>query len=474
MEPNSNDLEKRLISRALAYTPVDKWNICYILLFIQGLGILFPWNTVITAKDYWDRRMCSPEFNSIYMYVFTFTFNVCNVLGMYFCVKYQHLYSLSNRIIVPLVLIAAIFAWITIASLISPEKLGDSAIFWSSACCMVVLGGCTAVFQAGIFGLAGLLPPIYSQAVMVGQGLAGVTVSLNGVLTTLDGPKRSANVCDDNYEVVKWNSFTFFLLSALILLFCVLAFVVLNNLPFVVYHVSKNKTEKTLGAHNTDSDRQSNPIFDDPPDPLSHLSDDNVQGLDRIDTEMIRPKSINMYEVFVQIKILFLSVMCVFAVTLSVFPTVTGKIGSTTTGVEGENRFFHEIWVPFSFLNFNLGDFFGRIVAGWYKAASDGAKWMPYVCAMRLVFIPLFLFCHTNNSLVPDYLESDAWPLAIMFCFAFTNGWFGSVCMMTGPLRVKDPNQQSTAGTMMAFGINIGLTLGSALSFCFIPLFPIK
>jgi hypothetical protein len=56
------------------------------------------------------------------------------------------------------------------------------------------------ISTGGIFGMAGQFPAIYTQAIMSGQGLAGLIVSVASILTTLAAPGNSCT--DDNADDV--------------------------------------------------------------------------------------------------------------------------------------------------------------------------------------------------------------------------------------------------------------------------------
>jgi hypothetical protein len=45
------------------------------------------------------------------------------------------------------------------------------------------IGVATAVLQSSVFGFASMFPPIYSQAVMSGQGFAGIIASVLRIVT---------------------------------------------------------------------------------------------------------------------------------------------------------------------------------------------------------------------------------------------------------------------------------------------------
>ena len=58
-------------------------------------------------------------------------------------------------------------------------------LFYFTCLSLAVVGICTALMSGGVFGLAGIFPQICTQALMSGQGLAGVIVSLSSIFTTL-------------------------------------------------------------------------------------------------------------------------------------------------------------------------------------------------------------------------------------------------------------------------------------------------
>ena len=56
----------------------------------------------------------------------------------------------------------------------------------------------------------------------------------------------------------------------------------------------------------------------------------------------------------------------------------------------------------------------------------------------RIAFIPLFLLCNVQpRHHIPVLFDSDIAPMLIMVVFAFTNGYFGTLCMIYGPRYVS-------------------------------------
>ena len=62
------------------------------------------------------------------------------------------------------------------------------------------------------------------------------------------------------------------------------------------------------------------------------------------------------------------------------------------------------------------------------------------------------------------WFDNDAFPIAFMTVFSFSNGYLASLAMMHGPSQVPS-DQQTTAGAFMAFGLGLGLMSGAFMSF---------
>jgi equilibrative nucleoside transporter 1/2/3 len=153
--------------------------------------------------------------------------------------------------------------------------------------------------------------------------------------------------------------------------------------------------------------------------------------------------------------------MTAFNAGLDTVSPALGPVGATMA----DSGKYIALFVPLSFLNFNLFDFLGRIAAGAVHVKADGGRCVPLWSILRIVFVPLFLLCHFKDN--TPFFKSDAFPITIMAVFAFTNGLVGSLCMMYGPLRVASESS-GTAAQIMAFSLTSGLAIGSCLSFALV------
>merc|ERR1719154_432640 len=85
---------------------------------------------------------------------------------------------------------------------------------------------------------------------------------------------------------------------------------------------------------------------------------------------------------------------------------------------------------------------------------------------LRFVFLPLFLFCNVdpdNRGLTSVLFESDTAYIVIMMLFSISNGYVGSICMISGPQIVRG-EEAGTAASLMVACLGLGLGIGASLS----------
>jgi equilibrative nucleoside transporter 1/2/3 len=445
--------------------PEDRLNLAYWIFFLMGLGMLFPWNAFITAQDYFFQRLCTSPYKYMFMNCFTLSFTSCNALGLVLCIRYQHLFSPRRRVDVPLMFMAVLFSTVTVMVLF-PDL--DQTVFFVSTLIIVMASGLfTAVLQGGVFGIASALPQKYTQAIMGGQGLAGITISLCSLITKIV-VKGDTTECGSPYSDVKMSTLAYFGFSSAVLVICIFGFYVLESLDFYKHHQKNpsqtiNSEDEGSGGFLTHGNEDPNELdFDETPSTntsklIPHIDSSSVEVSGTKDGGLTFAK---FKEVFGHVKVQALSVFSVFAVTLLIFPSTTVQIQSNSS-----DRVFLELWIPLSFLNFNLFDFLGRILAGCVVyPCHPKTLWIP--TAARLVFPVLFLLCNTGETgWLPNVLNADFYPIVIMALFALSNGYLGSVLMMTGPSMTTKVEDKGTAATIMATLLTFGLLFGSLSSF---------
>ena len=351
-----------------------------------------------------------------------------------------------TKVVTPLVIYSIVF--FTTALLVLIDGVSADFLFYFTLVSLAVVGVCTALMSGGVFGLAGMFPPNCTQALMSGQGLAGLIVSLTSILTTLGASADDGcSDGDDDSDSCKpyatdWAAFSYFTIACVVLLGCIGGYIILDRLPITQYYRAKAASTDTDTTEEMDA-----PLLD------SDVSAE-VEGESGRAMRVIRTLSTPAISVFF-----------IFNVTLALFPTITSKIESTQK-CETTARFFNDLFVPFGFLLFNGFDFLGRTLAGLFPIDNKNnlKRLVTIGCIARVIFFPLFLLSNVSGTQLPVVFDDDFLPMLFMFFFALSNGYISSLCMMLGPQLVS-PEDQELAGNVMIFFLSAGLMAGSAFSF---------
>ena len=406
--------------------PPDHYSLIYIIFFIQGIGMLLPWNFFITASEYFSykfrgNRSISQHFEQ----AFSLGSMLPSLISLTFNIFLTRKLSRTCRISSCLSVMFSIFVLTTIFVKINTDSWTES-FFATTIVCVVIMNLAAGIYQGTLFGLAGLTGLSYTQAIMSGQGVAGIFAASADLVFKLANP----NPVDKTSS-----AFGYFVTASVVILITAITYSFLFKLPKIKYH-------------------------------LSHLSL-------KTDTEDISKQTVNATKssvpywlIFKQIMPLALSVSIVFCVTLSLFPAVISKIVSVEKS--NQSRVTNDLFATLvCFFIFNCGDLAGRIAAGSFQIVTEKGPWLPVLCFSRVIFIPLFLMCNfENGSVLGNVFKHDFWPVILNSLFSLSNGYLGSLCMMFGP-RLVSPEYAETAGTMMSFFLTTGLTTGACLSFAY-------
>jgi len=450
----------------------------YYIMFWEGLGNLFPWNAFITAAGYYAVRFCGTSFADNFENYFSISFMVAQTIGLALAVKYGSMFSLKTRIVYPLIGYCIIFLFTTLFVVL--KDMNSNLLFYVtllSACCC---GICGSVLSGGLFGLAGVMPPAYTGAVMNGQGLAGFMVSMASILTII-AAGRDSSFCDDTNDSndeecsysVDYSAFAYFMIASVALVTCIIVFQILYRLPFTHFHLTRSGNAEDavtnpllIAEKNRTEDGGIKPVLDYDNDEEEVILGEFIDKKEAV-LESKMGSHFTLDEIMRVLKVIRIpafSVWFVFFVTIGLFPALTVLIESEQRCHDGSARFYNDLWTPFSFLMFNLFDMGGRFLASQvtFSFITADSIWMYSV--VRVIFFPLFLLCRVTDSQLPVVFGNDAFPIIFMILFAGTNGYLSSLSMMFGPSLV-DPRDSMLAGTIMVFCLTLGLCSGAAMSF---------
>ncbi|XP_066914502.1 equilibrative nucleoside transporter 1-like [Clytia hemisphaerica] len=408
--------------------PEDKGNVIYIIFFIQGIGMLLPWNFFITAKSYFSYKFEeNATFQDRFENAFALAAMIPGVLSLLFNIFMTGRISRNFRLTLSLTVMFLAFVATTVLVKVDTQDKPTMFFAITVATC-TILNLATGIFQGTIFGIAGIIGSRYMQAIMSGQATAGIFAAVADLATKLANP---------NYAKEPTTSaLIYFIIASAFIIITGIAYSTLFRLPRMQFYFRRfeRHTERDIENRQT----------------ANHTP--NVEKIPYV--LILKAISGKAASVFI-----------VFAITLTCFPAIMAGISSTNKGNGSvwDNELFATLVV---FLVFNVGDWIGRILAGIVQIVNEKSKWLIVLCISRIVFIPLFLMCNYEHRVLPYVFNHDFWPIIINILFSVSNGYLGSLGMMYGPKMVA-LEYGETAGTMMSLFLQMGLTFGACLSFAF-------
>ncbi|XP_045583120.2 equilibrative nucleoside transporter 1 isoform X2 [Procambarus clarkii] len=396
---------------------------CFLLL---GLGTLLPWNFFITAQTYWDFKFRNTslgnetaieqtELQRLYTPMQVCFSQIPNFVFLFINALFSHKIPQRLRLLVSLTLMIILFSLTTILTQINTDDW-QWGFFILTIIIIIIINSSGAIFQGGLFGVAGMFPEKYITAVVAGQALGGVFASGARIVSLSVGAR------DENA------AFIYFMIAVGVMILTLAAYLYMSKTEFYKHYTNCQEPEKEKSG---------------PP-------------AGRSISEQI--------ETFKEIWPVGLSVSGVFAVTLGAFPALCVKIISHSDDEMWAKVYFQPV---VTFLLFNVGDYVGRQGAGFLMWPQRGSKILYVMVFLRIVFIPLFLLCnHNPSSIIPTVFGHDAWYVVFMLLFSLSNGYCSSLCMMYGPKMVSE-DKAEVASSMMAAMLGLGLLTGGLSSFAF-------
>lgn len=440
------------------------------------MGNLLPWNAFITAASYFESRFCNTDHRDDFENIFAFTTTCAQAISLLFVVKYQRLFSISKLVLYPLGLITTCFVLTTI--FVTIRSMSGNELFGTQVFLVLVTGLLTAPANGGCVAVGATFPPAYTNAIYTGQAMAGLIISTLEVITVAANPSELTCSDDDeddtecSYDSISYAAFSFFLLATLTLVLCIIGFRALMSLKITKHY--------SIAAMSTASDEKDN--FSE--SAVTSLGENLLHGAETSDVKAQARNAVGtpglsdafslpaaadfsfsveeIKECFMTIIVPALSVFNVFVVTIGIFPAVTVVIQSTEY-CNDKGRFYDDLFTPFLFVMFNIGDFSGRSLASMIEPLfTERTIWIPSLA--RWIFVPLFCYCNIPGNHLGSTLVNDFWPVFLTLLLGLSNGYVTSLCMMQGPSLVS-AEKKSLAGTIMLTMLTFGLLGGATTSF---------
>ncbi|KAL1618286.1 hypothetical protein SLS56_010616 [Neofusicoccum ribis] len=401
----------------------------YSIFLLLGVAMLWAWNMFLAAGPYFQSRFQANEnilhnFQSAQLSVST----IVNLGSMLILAKLQASASYPKRIMAALLINVVTF---TLLAISTRHFLDVSAKVYFGF--MIVMVGAasfgTSLCQNGVFAyVSGFGREEYTQAIMTGQGVAGVLPAIAQIVSVLSVP--AGNLGDEEAaEESSGSAFAYFMTATGISAVTLVAFFYLLS-----RRVSINHAKGVIDSIGDLRDVSSGPVRETVP--LLRL---------------LR-------------KLIWLSaaVFLTFAVTM-VYPVFTQEIKSVRPADSAPRLLQPASFIPLAFLFWNSGDLVGRILPAFPALSLTSKPRVVFALSVcRVVFVPLYLLCNVRGR--GATVDSDAFYLIVQALFGLTNGFLGSTCMM-GAVEWVDVEEREAAGGFMGLCLVAGLTAGSLASF---------
>ncbi|KAJ3552970.1 hypothetical protein NPX13_g10990 [Xylaria arbuscula] len=405
----------------------------YGIFVVLGVAMLWAWNMFLAAAPYFQYRFRTDEwavknFQSAILSVSTLT----NLVGTTFLANRQHSASYPFRVNSALYLNAAVFTLLVISSKSFVDASTTTYLVFLLT--MVALTSfATALLQNGVLAFASSFGrPEYMQAIMAGQGIAGVLPSLVQVVSVLIAPPpvvETVELGTDAPEKEK-AAFIYFLTAVVVSVVALVAFV-----PLIRRHnlMVENRMSETLAE--------------------SMASIEEAERASR--------KVVSMTTLFRKLYWLAGGVFLCFTLTMF-FPVFTAKILSVTPSSDSNVLLQPAAFIPLGFFFWNFGDLIGRSIPLVISLRHRPMALFGFSIA-RSLFLPLYFLCNIHGH--GAVIKSDLfYLLVVQLPYGLTNGWLASDCMMAAGEWVEE-SEREASGAFMGLCIVAGLAAGSLLSF---------
>ncbi|KAK3375230.1 nucleoside transporter-domain-containing protein [Podospora didyma] len=406
----------------------------YSIFAVIGVAMLWAWNMFLAAAPYFQTRFVSDQFlleNSQSAIISVST--ISNLLAMYVLTNIQSSANYPFRINTALFMNLGIFGLLAVSTTffldISPPAY---LAFLLVMVCLSALA--CGMMQNGAFAYAASFGrPEYTQAIMAGQGVAGILPPLAQMFSFLAVPPASAEPTSGESGVGEAGAaaFIYFLTAVFVSGVTIFAFIPL------------------MRRHDRLIERR-----------MAEQLAESVTSIE--EAERAARRFVSIPTLFWKLHWVAGSVFLCFVVAMF-FPVFTAKILSVRDEEKSGRLFAPGAFIPLGFFFWNLGDLLGRMATMLPFSLRHRPTALFAISIARLGFLPLYLLCNIRGR--GALISSDLFYLILVqLPFGLTNGWLGSSAMMAAGEWVAD-SEREAAGGFMGMCLVAGLTVGSLLSF---------
>jgi Nucleoside transporter len=403
-------------------------------------------------------------------------------------------------VIFPLILFLLVFVVSDI--LVALKDLSAQFFLFLTLLGMMISGAGSAFATAGIVATSSSFPArLGIHPFVSGQAIGGVAVSVANFLsaaaedpqlywdqhctprnTTTTATSTATFLLEEEnsvgeclpYETFDTAVFLYFLVGVIVLMSCIVGYAILTRQSQAQEQYETVDSHREVSATEDEFRDEPSPrnALELPPTP-NNLEADADDFLQRLPSDTSHPSvdssaSDSSTAILNAIQGPAFCIFFTFLVTLSLFPSWTTRLHSIRQCHSYGHRMSNDLFIPFTFVLFNLGDLGGRILAGMVDIAkiSNFSTKLVLAAMFRCLFFPLLLLCVGGTD--PDRLQihSDIYSLVVQGLFALTNGFLISLGFMHAPTLIPGNQEaQEKSSEILTFSLSCGLLCGSLLSF---------
>ncbi|GKZ24137.1 hypothetical protein AbraCBS73388_010929 [Aspergillus brasiliensis] len=397
----------------------------YAVFFLLGVSMLWAWNMFLAAAPYFYHRFHTDDWAATHYQPSILTVSTVTNLGSSFILaKLQKGASYPKRVTISLLINIVVFTLLAFSTIL----MKDVAVSTYFSFLMIMVFGAslaTGINQNGVYAyVSGFGREEYTQAIMGGQGVAGVLPCIVQILSVVSVPSKKEG--QKAPQESSKSAFAYFITATAVSSFALLAFLSL---------VKRRKSSTLL-------------------DPTAD---------DHSDSDVPENKSVSLWTLFKKLRFMATAIFLCFTVTMT-FPVFTAEIESVHD-TPGRSRLFDQaVFVPLAFFFWNAGDLMGRMLVLFPRLSLVHRPFVLFLFSIaRAAFIPLYLLCNIRGR--GAVVKSDFFYLfVVQLLFGISNGYLGSNCMM-GAGQWVSPDEREPAGGFMGLMLVGGLTAGSLMSF---------
>jgi len=340
---------------------------------------------------------------------------------------------------------------------------------------VVILGALYILLKSSVYGLGGIFPSKYMNAVMNGNGLGGVIIVVIRAITLLCLP--TGNEDDINQKNLVIGTLLYFIVGGIVLAICIFLMIMLTKMQFTKYYFSKSKVNKNANkiatpstfpnSHIEAEDSTINVLLNSSTTGQIQLNSvaliDRPNGLlqDSLTTDIDNYKQIEAKvdadptyrEILGTIYLLVILVTCSLTITTYTYPGLAMHTSITFI----YNKSWFSVFIT---AIANITSTFGRFSVHYFAKYK---KWFAILIVVaRTPMLYTYLAIAANYQ--PTWLFGSDWfKITNLAYSSFTDGYVVTFLMVYAPKLIPPQGKQKTS-FFMTFGIVTGAFVGALIA----------